>query len=248
MDSRSPPRFHLVVARFVDADVPRVPHDPAQWPEYLLRGNDLGQAPDRAPVVLVNSRALAARAPSTLSPPELDRASRFRPEGDRDTYLGVHTLLRIALAQRLGVEPQQLRFRAGKFGKPLPEPAGAHFSVSYRRGWGAIALADAPVGVDIETTFPGGGALEIALQSFHPDEAAHLRGLGEDALRGAFLELWTRKEALIKAAGLGVDFMPSSSALKSHARSMDDSGTDRTFGIHQFQSTADFALALAIQS
>jgi phosphopantetheine--protein transferase-like protein len=241
-----PARFRLLVARFVDADVPP---EPAAWPEYPLRGNDLGQARERAPVVLFDSRALAARAPSTLTPSELDRASRFRHEGDRSTYLGVHTLLRIALARRTGVQPQHLRFGAGSFGKPVLEPGtGAHFSVSYRRGWGAIALAEAPVGVDIETMSADEDAVEIARRSFHPDEAAHLRELGDDAFRGTFLELWTRKEALIKAAGLGVDYMPATSALKSHARLMDDSGTDRTYGIHQFQSTADFALALAIQS
>lgn len=240
------PHFQLLVARFVDADVRE---DPAPWPHYPLRCNDLGQAADLAPVVLVDSRALAARAPSLLSAPELERASRFRHEGDRNTYLGVHTLLRVALAGRTGVQPQHLRFAGGKFGKPVLEPgAGAHFSVSYRRGWGAIALADAPIGVDIETLSADDGALEIARQSFHPDEAAHLVGLGADALRATFLELWTRKEALIKAAGLGVDYMPATSALKSHARSMDESGDYRTYGIHQFQSTADFALALAIQS
>ena len=241
-----PPRRRLFVARFVEADVPP---EPAVWPDYPIRGNDLGQVADRAPIVLVDSRALAARAPSLLSPPELDRASRFRHEGDRNTYLGVHALLRVALAGRMGVAPQHLRLDAGKFGKPVLGPeAGVHFSVSYRRGWGAIALADTPVGVDIETLSAADDVLEIARQSFHPEEAAHLRGLGGDALRGTFVELWSRKEALIKAAGLGVDYMPATSALKSHARSMDESGVDRTYVIHQFQSTADFALALAIQS
>ena len=79
------------------------------------------------------------------------------------------------------------------------------FSLSHTRGLVvcAVALHDA-VGVDVECDRPGLAPLELARRFFAPVEAGLLAGLPPDGQRTAFFELWTLKEAFVKARGMGL--------------------------------------------
>lgn len=69
----------------------------------------------------------------------------------------------------------------------------------------AIAHGVTP-GIDIERIRPRPRALQLAERFFHPDETAALRALSEGRRERAFLELWTCKEAVLKALGRGLAF------------------------------------------
>ena len=122
------------------------------------------------------------------------------------------TAAQIVLRQWLGdiarTAGEDLPFRKGPFGKPaLPPEFGLHFSLSWRRGWVAIAVSDrAPVGIDLELVPDRDTARAVGNWFFHPSEIAASTAAASDACR-TFARLWTRKEALCKAAGLSLDRM-----------------------------------------
>jgi 4'-phosphopantetheinyl transferase len=138
---------------------------------------------------------------------ERARAGAFRREADRVRYITAHGELRRVLAACLGLEPRALRFKKGASGKPLldGDPATRlQFSLSHSGDLGLIATCRSrPVGVDLERVRPGFDPRGIAERYFSLEERARLRGAGPDTER-EFFRLWTRKEALWKAQGLGL--------------------------------------------
>lgn len=142
----------------------------------------------------------AAEFVPLLSPDERQRAARFRFEQDRDRY----TVCRGTLRKLLGV-PACVSFSYGAFGKPELDRSEVQFNVSHSRGMGMIAVTRGrEVGCDIERIDPEFGSENIPERFFSPAEVAALRALPLAQQCDAFFRCWTRKEAFIKACGMGV--------------------------------------------
>ncbi|WP_445145370.1 4'-phosphopantetheinyl transferase family protein [Dyella sp. Tek66A03] len=115
------------------------------------------------------------------------------------------------LGAYLGVPAAAIELEESTHGRPLLAPAlhdGAFaFNWSHSHDQALIAIARGIVpGVDLERLRAHPRALPIARRYFSPEEAAGLEAL-PDALRDrAFLELWTAKEAVLKALGRGLAF------------------------------------------
>ncbi|WP_159038306.1 4'-phosphopantetheinyl transferase family protein, partial [Streptomyces sp. WM6386] len=77
---------------------------------------------------------------------------------------------------------------------------GLHFSLSHSHGIALISIADAPLGVDVQRV-PTLETVELCLPELHPAEQRELRALPDAEQPLAFGRLWTRKEAVVKAAG-----------------------------------------------
>ncbi len=144
-----------------------------------------------------------------LSDDERARHLRFRFEQDRDAYLLAHALTRTLLAGQLEVEPRALRFKAGPHGRPeldWPRSSPAlRFNLSHTRGLVACALAlEHDVGVDVEHFERRVELEQVARSVFSEPERAALMALPPEGRRRRFFELWTLKEAYIKAVGKGL--------------------------------------------
>jgi 4'-phosphopantetheinyl transferase len=142
-----------------------------------------------------------------LSPEERERAARLLRPQDRIWWLEAHYALRRILGRELNIDPRHIKLGATRSGKPyVAEPKGdLQFNLSHSGADCLIAVAAGrPVGVDIEIGRPMSDLLEVAEQFATPREAKLLRSRSGSELRGAFLDLWTRKEALLKAAGTGL--------------------------------------------
>ena len=117
--------------------------------------------------------------------------------------------LRALLADYLGQPPETLVLVDGEYGRPaLAAPHDAlafNWSHSGDRALLAIARGIAP-GVDIERRSTRPRALEIAQRYFCAEEADALAMLDVTQLPSAFMELWTAKEAVLKALGRGIAF------------------------------------------
>ncbi|GGP46724.1 4'-phosphopantetheinyl transferase family protein [Streptomyces abikoensis] len=115
-------------------------------------------------------------------------------------------LVRAAAAHALRVPPGEIRVGREARGRPWLGGAaeGLHVSVSHCAGVVAVALSRlGPVGVDIERLRPL-PAVALGRRWF---SAAEVRWLAERAAGeqpAAFLWLWTHKEAIGKARGLGL--------------------------------------------
>ncbi|MEU3898842.1 4'-phosphopantetheinyl transferase superfamily protein [Streptomyces sp. NPDC045251] len=116
----------------------------------------------------------------------------------RRRFVRAHAAARIIIGARLGRPPRAVRFTRGRWGKPSVEDAGGtHFSLSHSGELALLALAPRPVGVDVELARAGLDADRLARRFFPQPE----RELVERDGLGAFVRLWTRKEACVKAAG-----------------------------------------------
>src|SRR5579863_4068971 len=144
-----------------------------------------------------------------LSDEEVTRAERFYFEKGRHGYIVAHGILRILLGRYLTVDPRQLRFQTNAYGKPsVEQPAHGtrlHFNLSHSHELAAYAFTRVgEVGIDIEYTRTHVEYEELAKHSFSPYESAALHDLPESMKQEAFFNCWTRKEAYIKARGMGL--------------------------------------------
>ena len=134
------------------------------------------------------------------------RARRAKPR-ERQRWLEAHSALRRSLGRQLDTHPRHLKFGATAAGKPyIAEPtADVHFSLSQSGANSLIAVAAGrAVGVDIELEQRMSDFLEVALQIATPRKTSLLMSRSGGQLRAAFFDLWTRKEALLKAARTGL--------------------------------------------
>lgn len=148
---------------------------------------------------------MVSSAERWLSDGERHRAERFRFERDRNTYVLAHACWRIAIGVALGIETIYVALAMAPLGQPMLPGSGLATSLSHTNTWVAIAIArTSTVGVDIEYT-PTRGALEpLANEICSASEIVDLQRLPASARDGFLLELWTRKEALLKAFGVGL--------------------------------------------
>ncbi len=152
-------------------------------------------------------RALGGRLErlrALLTPDEIDRAERFTMERLTNRFILRRGLLRVLLGRCAGQAPERLRFDYGSHGKPALA-GGPSFNLADSEDSVAIAVAaEGRIGVDIERLRDIDSADGIADRFFHANECAALRALPPERRDEGFLLAWTRKEAFIKAAGLGL--------------------------------------------
>ena len=143
---------------------------------------------------------------SSLSADESLRASRFHFQVDRDRFLIAHGCLRGILARYLGCEPHLINFKTGDYGKPvLVSDAGFEFNLSHSGEYALIAVSRRhKLGIDVERIRAEIELERIASRYFSPGEFSELMALPPDQRDIGFFNCWTRKEAYIKAQGLGL--------------------------------------------
>jgi 4'-phosphopantetheinyl transferase len=162
-----------------------------------------------APSDCVADPERALRCLVMLSVDERERHLRFRFEPDRHSYLCAHALTRDVLSQLLGAAPDELRFELGPHGRPelcWPDRRPRlRFNLSHTRGLVACAFAlERDVGVDVEQVNRSVAIEQLARSVFSAAERSELARLGEAQKRERFFQLWTLKEAYIKAVGTGL--------------------------------------------
>jgi 4'-phosphopantetheinyl transferase len=171
----------------------------------------LGAADVALSITALDEIALAP-ALKLLSVAELDRAQRITCEEYRLHVVKARALLRLMLAKLTGASPDSFEFDEGVGRQPRlrVNPWGLHFSVSHSGDQVAIAVASAPVGIDIERVEADCGWQAIADTCFHRSEKAFLEPMRGPAACEAFFEIWTRKEAYLKAIGTALETDPPS--------------------------------------
>lgn len=141
--------------------------------------------------------------PGLLDPTERERRAWFRRDQDRDRFTVAAALLRLAVGRRLGVAAAEIEVdrTCPSCGQPhgAPRLPGRELfaSISHSADRVAVAVASAPVGVDVEQL------VELDIRPL-VDTVLHANErVGIDHADG-FLTVWTRKEAVLKAIGDGL--------------------------------------------
>ncbi|GCE14597.1 4'-phosphopantetheinyl transferase family protein [Tengunoibacter tsumagoiensis] len=160
----------------------------------------------RAP--LVYSAPTLQHLQTLLSADEDVRAKRFHFEKDRTLWIAARGILRLLLSQYLSQPPHTFHFTLNDYGKPyLSAPLPLYFNLSHTKELAIYAFSlTREIGIDIEYMQRTIDYEELARFSFSAFEYAELQTLAEAERHEAFFRCWTRKEAYIKARGMGLSF------------------------------------------
>ncbi len=152
-----------------------------------------------------------------LEPAERARADAFHFRADGHAYRCAHLLRRLALTHRVPeVAPGAWRFVADARGRPAlagdGPGGGVDVNLTHTRGLVAVTVAEGVVaGVDAEALDRRGLEPALADRVCTPEEGARLAARAGDGTvwRRTFVRFWVRKEAVAKAAGLGLAADPA---------------------------------------
>ncbi|MDB6066685.1 MAG: 4-phosphopantetheinyl transferase [Pedosphaera sp.] len=175
------------------------PPTPTQWSlesgEVQVWATSLSRTPQQ----------IAASA-KTLSADEQARADRFRFDRDRNRFMAGRGVLRAILGHALNKEPVDIKFAYSERGKPrLIGHEAVRFNLAHTEDMALLAVArDWNVGVDVERIRALRDADGVAKRFFSARESNGLNALSGDEKNAAFFNLWTRKEAWLKATGDGI--------------------------------------------
>lgn len=139
-----------------------------------------------------------------LNPEEVKRSDKYFSKSDRNRFIISRGSLRYILAQYLNQPAAKIEFKVTGSGKPvINHPGGSqlNFNLSDSADWVLIAIAKSAIGIDVELIKPNFSYDEILHHNFSEQEIYYIKQ--KDSLKRFFL-LWTRKEAILKATGIGL--------------------------------------------
>jgi 4'-phosphopantetheinyl transferase len=137
---------------------------------------------------------------------ERGRFERLRSPAAAIVLAVSHAQMRRILSEYLGVRAEALEFTTNAHGKPELAGDGVRarlqFNLSHTATVGLLAVGREPLGVDVERVRP----IErgVAATHFSECELKDLARLEGDEWLAGFYRCWTRKEAIVKAEGVGV--------------------------------------------
>jgi 4'-phosphopantetheinyl transferase len=239
----------------------RWPAPPLDWPLALCQAQSTGPSAIEihvwAATLDVAPAALAAYS-ATLCPAELERAARFRVERDRNRFVAGRGLLRAILSRYLQTGPRQIEFAYGARGKPSLGKAfvgnGLEFNLAHSHNLALLAVTNAgQIGVDVERIGSNADTRQLVAHFFSARESAAFDSLPKDLKPVTFFNVWTRKEAWLKATGEGIGHLLNQMEVlfppDTPARLLSLPGDARTAGkwdLYDLSPAPGFAAALAI--
>lgn len=157
---------------------------------------------------LLQPQNTVAELAKNLSEAERARSSRYHFERDRDRFIVARGRLRQLAGRYAGIPASTVQFLLNAHGKPSVAPeqgsAALEFNLSHSGDWAmAVFARGVAVGVDIEEARALPDMADVARHTFSAGEADALERLPDTEYVDGFFSCWTRKEAYVKAAGLG---------------------------------------------
>jgi 4'-phosphopantetheinyl transferase len=142
-----------------------------------------------------------------LSADELARAADFVIDPPRRAFVATRLALRSLLGRYLDVPPREVSIAIDPHGKPRLMNGDLCFNVSHSGTLGLIAVTrGSEIGIDVEQLRPVERLMDIAERQFHPQEQSAIRAASPEQSTATFLRCWTRKEAVIKSIGAGLNY------------------------------------------
>ena len=168
-----------------------------------------------------------------LSDEESKQQKRFHFEKHKHQYLITRALVRSVLSlYDDNISPEAWEFKSNAYGKPYISNTNSClplcFNLSHTENFIVLAVSlSCDVGIDVEYLPRHGAMEEIAESFFSKAEVIELKKLPKEQQKQRFYDLWTLKEAYIKACGMGLsiplnhfsyDFTKEKLTLPSHQK------------------------------
>ncbi len=142
---------------------------------------------------------------------EISRMLFYRRTDDQERFILGRALARTLLESSSGLSASCIRFVPSSLGKPQSEPSCGQFNISHSAE--LVIVVASPIvqlGVDIEWR-EARPPFEISRSFMHAQELRQMGAcIDEDSRRTYFYNVFTRKEAVLKAIGAGFSIDPSS--------------------------------------
>lgn len=141
---------------------------------------------------------------------ERHQADRFRFEEDRRRFVARRALLRRLLGRHLGLHPSMVQIERRPGTKPeIRNVRGVHFNAAASGSTALIAISGAEVGIDVEHVADRSDVASLARRWLSAEERSLLDRLPDRERPDAVFACLARKEAVLKAAGVGISVDPS---------------------------------------
>jgi 4'-phosphopantetheinyl transferase len=154
----------------------------------------------------INSNLLALdHFLSVMHPDEIARANKYLRINDKNRFIVSRGALRYILGKYLQLPPDLIEFNIGGNKKPYVANAGKtdlHYNVSHSGDWVLLAVSNSALGADVEFINQSFSYMDVIDDHFSIEEVAYIK---QNKSVERFFMLWTRKEALTKATGKGLD-------------------------------------------
>jgi 4'-phosphopantetheinyl transferase len=183
-----------------------------------------------------------------------EHARRFCFQGDRNAFVLAHAFLRRVLSRYARVAPESWLFVRGPWGKPRIAPqfeTSLSFNLSHTKGCIVCAVTSGrEVGIDVERVDSTVDLMALAERFFAPVEVASMAALPGEQQSRRFYQLWTLKEAYLKARGLGlslpVDRIAFTVGAGKPTLATDAGLDDSDWQFDQFAPTEEHLIAVAV--
>lgn len=145
-----------------------------------------------------------AQAAGVLDDAERQRAGRMKRAQDADARVLAYALHRLVLGRMMVLDPRDVPLSRDRQGCPRVE--GGDWTTSLSHADDAVAVAvgrGGPVGVDLEPASRAASMAGIAEEILHRSERID-DGLSRAGHGERLLQAWVRKEAYLKASGVGL--------------------------------------------
>ncbi|MAJ46892.1 MAG: hypothetical protein CBC35_06425 [Planctomycetes bacterium TMED75] len=152
---------------------------------------------------------------------ERESAARMQFKIDADRLLIRRAILRSLLGELTDRRAREIRFNHTPRGRPSIEGlSDLQFNTSRTGQWFIVATSHEVIpGVDIESDRAIPDLESLARRVCSPKEQEAFSGV-DTASASWFLRIWTRKEAVLKASGLGLGLDPSRVTLSVESTSL----------------------------
>ncbi|TCL57582.1 4'-phosphopantetheinyl transferase [Kineothrix alysoides] len=173
-----------------------------------------------------------------------ERILRYRFWEDRQRSLFGCLLSRYAIIKNFGLRNDEIKITENEYGKPFVSECGKiYFNVSHSGDWVVCVINNSVVGIDVQEI--ESIELSIAERFFTKEENDYLLSLKvNDRLQG-FYDIWSLKEAYIKALGIGFS-MPLNkfSVVKSEDGFKVKETSDTEFYFKQYPIDKEYKLSV----
>lgn len=165
----------------------------------------------------------------SLNSDERARCRKFLFPGPKRRFALCRAALRRILCQRVACANDQLSFEQNEHGKPYAvvnrRGVPIRFNVSHSGRHGLLAVAPSGrLGIDIEERTNNRHIDLLSETVFGPNERAELETVTGQRKIAMFFSLWTVKEALVKALGVGMSLDTSEFEVPAGMRHGDKRG------------------------
>lgn len=146
----------------------------------------------------------AQSATSLMTGSEVIRARRFARDLPRRRFILRRVLRRLVLAEHLSMPVADVSILENGRDKPRLAGGGVEFNTSHSADHWVMAVAEVPIGIDVEAPRPLPELDALIDRTCAPAEKAALHRLARPERESRFFDYWVVKEAIAKLTGEGL--------------------------------------------